>query len=222
MENTMEQIGPRMRQILNSIPNQLPLFDIACDHGLIGLTALIEGKCSEVIFIDQVEKIIEKLNIKVKKYPKNFQDKIRMIAINAAKYESYLPTANYVIAGIGGNTMLSIIDQILKVVDVKTSHFIFVPHQQIFEFRQGLIDRELAILNETVIMENGKFREVIVSNKSGQKATVFGQYLKMIDGNLPIMYWEQLLKYHQMRSLDEKRLNCKIQLEDFLMAIKNS
>jgi len=43
----------RIEAILRYIRPGRPLYDLCCDHGLIGLTALLEKGSSKVYFVDQ-------------------------------------------------------------------------------------------------------------------------------------------------------------------------
>lgn len=91
----------RLQTLLDRCHSDLPLWDLCCDHGLLGLQALNSGRFTEVIFNDIVPHVLEPLRRQV-------GDDARVICAPAEDIPEQL-TGNLVLAGIGGERILKIL-----------------------------------------------------------------------------------------------------------------
>ena len=57
----------RLKKIVNLIPVTNELFDVGCDHGKIGVNALLEGKTQRVVFTDISRPSLEKARLLARK-----------------------------------------------------------------------------------------------------------------------------------------------------------
>ena len=80
----------------------LPLWDLCCDHGLLGLWALERGAHTEVIFNDAVAHVLTALPAKIAGRPG------RVVCANAEDISEPL-LGNVVLAGIGGEKVVKIL-----------------------------------------------------------------------------------------------------------------
>lgn len=91
----------RLQTLLDRCDSGLPLWDLCCDHGLLGLHALVSGRFSEVIFNDAVAHVLEPLRARV-------GDDARVIC-GLAEDISEPMHGNIVLAGIGGERIRKIL-----------------------------------------------------------------------------------------------------------------
>lgn len=91
----------RLQSLLDRCQGGLPLWDLCCDHGLLGLSALKSGRFSQVIFNDIVDHVLEPLRDKV-------GEDARVICAPAEDIPEPL-TGNIVLAGVGGERILKIL-----------------------------------------------------------------------------------------------------------------
>lgn len=95
----MAELGTRLQTIYDALLSQEEVWDVCCDHGLVGLKALQDSEIPFVHFVDQVPHIIEAL-------PE--EEKARYYAVPAEELDQSLG-GTVVIAGVGAYTILSIV-----------------------------------------------------------------------------------------------------------------
>lgn len=109
----MIRLRPVLRKIYdNLIPDQ-PVWDLCCDHGLLGEEALRSGLTKEVHFVDQSEPVMEKL-----KQQKGDLVGATFYLLNAANLPAPV-SGSIVIAGVGSHTMIKILDTLQWHSDIR-------------------------------------------------------------------------------------------------------
>lgn len=98
------EIPFRLKKILSLVPTCDILADVGCDHGMIGVQALIEGKVNKVLFTDISAPSLQKARILAEK--KGLISKCEFI-FGDGLCGCYADCA--VIAGIGGKEILKIL-----------------------------------------------------------------------------------------------------------------
>ena len=93
----------RLQALLDRCAPGLPLWDLCCDHGLLGLAALASGKFPEVIFNDSVPHVLTDLEPRLA----DFANARRVLSLAEDIGESL--TGNLVLAGIGGEKIFNIL-----------------------------------------------------------------------------------------------------------------
>jgi tRNA (adenine22-N1)-methyltransferase len=93
----------RLQALLDRCEPGLPLWDLCCDHGLLGIAALESGKFSEVIFNDAVPHVLDALAERLAGY-----QNARSIRALAEEIQEPL-TGNVILAGIGGEKIFKIL-----------------------------------------------------------------------------------------------------------------
>ncbi len=128
----------RLRAIYQELTPGLPVVDVCCDHGHLGLQAFLSNHFPEVVFIDQVEHSMIELEAKFNRYftSHESQIKVRFITSDAAKVKEPL-SGNVVIAGIGGNTMMKILEGLFQSADFKPNKLILCPNKQRENFEKS-------------------------------------------------------------------------------------
>src|SRR4051812_49221992 len=97
------RLSPRLEALLTRCVPGFPVWDLCCDHGLVGLAALESGKFTAVIFNDSVEHLLNLLKPKI-----NGRADCRIVHAFAEEISEPL-TGNLVLAGIGGEKIYKIL-----------------------------------------------------------------------------------------------------------------
>ena len=92
----------RLHCLLDLCLPGLPLWDLCCDHGYLGLFALNNSSYSEVIFNDVVPHVLANL-------PGKFAGRPARVICGPAEDIAEPLTGNVVIAGVGGEKILKIL-----------------------------------------------------------------------------------------------------------------
>lgn len=171
----MRKLSFRLKSILEIIEPREYFYDVCCDHGDLGIAAAQSSIATKVVFIDQVESIIDNLNLKLKATDIPSGIATFVYCKDARNNRLSLKNSNFVIAGIGENTAISILEQIDF---CENSEIILSIHSDNFLLREYLIQRGLKTTYEVAIEDNNKFYELIkVSNSKGVVTTKVGSTL---------------------------------------------
>lgn len=167
------KLGKRLQQIESMIGADYDhIWDCCCDHGLLG-AALLAGQTSACVhFVDRVAELIEQVEIKLlKHYPyratKGTEQRWQVHCRDA----SSLPLDNFkgrhliIIAGVGGDLVTQLVSTIHQQHPAKHIDFLLCPVHHQFTLREQLIALNFSLLNETLIIENQRYYEILlVSN----------------------------------------------------------
>lgn len=186
------------------------VWDCCCDHGLLGMALLERGIAKHINFVDIIPTLMEALEQSLQQFEQgkslpSWQVRCEDVA------QIKLPTAAkqvVVIAGVGGDLCLKLIEQIIanNPQSLHQLSFIICPIQHLYKVRAGLKACNLKLENEQIIVENKRFYEVLhVSVNASQTLTQTGA--QMWDKYNPQhhQYQQQLLN-HYTRMLNKDRL----------------
>lgn len=103
---------PRIQMLLESALVGSPIWDMCCDHGLLGLRALAREEFGEVHFVDQVPSIMKGLELKLQSL--SSQGLLNFYQLHCQKAESLsVPIeGSCIIAGVGGKTISIILSSL--------------------------------------------------------------------------------------------------------------
>lgn len=104
MKRNSLALTPRLSAIYQRCLQGEPVWDLCCDHGLLGLWALQSGEHPKVVFNDSVAHILERLVGKLGVYAA----RARMICALAEEIGEEL-TGSVVIAGVGADKIVKIL-----------------------------------------------------------------------------------------------------------------
>jgi tRNA (adenine22-N1)-methyltransferase len=103
----MIHLSPRLQALFGHLAEGEPLWDLCCDHGLLGQRALETGRFASVHFVDRVPEIVAALEERVRggaAVPAT----TTFHALDAQDLPHTL-RGSVVIAGVGGTTILEIL-----------------------------------------------------------------------------------------------------------------
>jgi len=186
------------------------VWDCCCDHGFLGMALLERGIAKHINFVDIIPTLMEALEQSLQQFEQGkFLPSWQVRCEDVAQIK--LPTAAkqvVVIAGVGGDLCLKLIEQIIanNPQSLHQLSFIICPIQHLYKVREGLKACNLKLENEQIIVENKRFYEVLhVSVNASQTLTQTGG--QMWDKHNPQhhLYQQQLLD-HYTRMLNKDRL----------------
>lgn len=169
----------RLHTLATYYNNTSVIYDIGCDHGLLGLSFTSRDEVREIYLVDPSPLVIRSLrqNIKTSHIPRG------NLSININQEEGQnlqlSPSPKCIfIAGMGGKEigeiLLSLQSQLLD-----HDRVVISPHRNILELRKTLSTTELGLVSESVLEEDGHFYLILVLEKRDNLPTVtpFGTYL---------------------------------------------
>jgi tRNA (adenine22-N1)-methyltransferase len=157
------RLSTRLEFIYQTLIPGHDVWDICCDHGRIGLKALGDGRFSTIYFVDQVPHIIERLQNKLNNLAK-FQEKLVMARFHAlpAQEISEKMKGNIVIAGIGGLTIVEILEKRTRKYGIEPRRLILAPQDHWQDLQDHLIENGLGHFQMTELLERNRTRRIFV------------------------------------------------------------
>ncbi|MCL1125027.1 tRNA (adenine(22)-N(1))-methyltransferase [Shewanella surugensis] len=173
------------------------IWDCCCDHGLLGAALLKQQTGSIIHFVDTVPHLMASLRRKLEHFfpqqeayqqpqaPHSWQ----LHCLNAKALQLAAPSQSQliIIAGVGGDLTIQIMDTILKAHPDHPLEFILCPVHHHYKVRQMLIQHKLGLIKETLIQDNQRFYEIIHVTTQHQKP------LSSVGSSM----WDLSLKAHQ-------------------------
>lgn len=143
------------------------IWDCCCDHGFLGLSLLARNAASTIHFVDIVAQLMEDLESQLLK-SHIVPNKVtlgsawQVHCLSAEKIPIPRNTSNLVIiAGVGGDLLIEIIEAILAKYPNQNLEFLLCPVHHNYKVRQALRKLNLGLVNEVLIKENGRFYEIM-------------------------------------------------------------
>ena len=205
------RLSKRLTKIAEKVEHDAIVYDVGCDHALLSCFLIEKGIAKKVYAGDN--KIgplkMAKANIEALK----LEDKVIPILADGLK-EAPLDVDTVIIAGMGFNTLKTILDE----VDVtRFKRFVVQINHQVKELRKYISDHRFKIIDEEVV-EDGHYYEIIVfAPTKGKRLTP----LEIDYGPILIKRKDEVFKDY-LRQKRDKLLTIKESHEDkaIIQAIK--
>lgn len=184
-------LSERLSKLRSYYSGERHVWDIGCDHGLLGLSFENVETVERIHLVDPSESVIQALKKRLlDSYITNaifHHQKGQEIKINS-------PSNCIFIAGMGGTEVGDIIRHLLKSLD-ESSRIVISPHRKILELRSLLHKLPLELIKEEVIEEGAQFYQILVlrKNETGPKVPLYGDDLWK--SPIGMRYLEHQLKY---------------------------
>jgi len=168
--NSSSKLSPRLNSIYELIvqaqqENPYPcIWDCCCDHGYLGIKILANKLCEKLIFVDQLPHLIEQLNIKLAPFDTGNH---QLIAADAGELNFRSGQRHLVIlAGVGGDSSIDIIQAIEKNNPTTIIDYIFCPSSGKQTLRKYLASNEFCLVDEKLVRDNKRYYEILLVKKS--------------------------------------------------------
>jgi tRNA (adenine22-N1)-methyltransferase len=157
------KLSPRFKIFVDKTLPGNPFWDLCCDHGYVGLEIFLSKKCSEVHLVDQLPHVMKKLEIFI-------QDKIEDssgLFLHTAKGQNLdsLLTGTVLIAGVGGKTIQTIVQDLLNRNLLDASRLLLSPHTDMKSFEE--------LINSSEFISKFSFTEKVPLADGGKIKTLF-------------------------------------------------
>lgn len=147
----------RLLDIINLIDKNKKVIDIGTDHGLVPLYLAKNGISKEILATDISEKSLDKLRSAL---TPELENKIATKVTDGFKEIDEEDNQVAVIAGMGANTIIDIIDQSLDFAH-NLDYMILASNINTEKLRVYLIDNGFEIINDFLTYDNGKYYDII-------------------------------------------------------------
>jgi len=163
--NPSSKLGPRLNSIYDLIvqaqqekPYQY-IWDCCCDHGYLGIKILANELCVKVVFVDQLPHLIEQLNKKIAPFDIGRHE---LITADAGDLTFNANVHHLVIlAGVGGDSSVDIVQRIKKNHPTELIDFIFCPSSSKQTLRKYLAKNKFSLLDEKLVYDNKRYYEIL-------------------------------------------------------------
>ncbi|WP_165721429.1 MULTISPECIES: tRNA (adenine(22)-N(1))-methyltransferase TrmK [unclassified Pseudoalteromonas] len=190
------------------------IWDCCCDHGYLGMALLKRAAANQVIFVDIVATLMNDLETQLSSINKlqktcNKNPQWQVLCQDVGKIEiAQNKSQVVVIAGVGGELLLSLIQQIIAnnaVEHLNNVRFILCPVHHTYKLRVGLKQLGLGLVSEQIVYDNKRFYEVIeVSFSSNNEISHTGNKMWDFSSAEHAMYQRQLINhYNKMLNKDK-------------------
>ena len=147
----------RLLDIIGLIDKNKKVIDIGTDHGLVPLYLAKNGISKEILATDISEKSLDKLRSAL---TPELENKISTKVTDGFKGIVEDENQVAVIAGMGANTIIDIIDQSLDFAH-NLDYMILASNINTEKLRVYLIDNGFEIINDFLTYDNGKYYDII-------------------------------------------------------------
>ncbi|MFV0499685.1 MAG: tRNA (adenine(22)-N(1))-methyltransferase [Bacilli bacterium] len=169
----------RMQEIINYSKDSSKVCDIGCDHGLVGISLILEHEIDLVIFSDILSEPLKSAINNTRQYeidPKKVEFRL---GDGLCPIESY-EVDTVIITGMGAKTIVEILSRDIKKTK-SFKKFVLQPTSGEELLRLWLSDNSFVINKESLIEDNGVFYETFcVSNGKSiltDKEIRFGKHI---------------------------------------------
>lgn len=146
------KLGRRLQALDKALPGRYQqVWDCCCDHGFLGLALLESGKAQHLTLVDQLPGLEAPLRaLMADQDPRRY----RILITDAASLTLSGKAGELVIvAGVGPDTLLSIVTGLCRHNDCSGTEFLLSPNGDTLRVRQGLQSLGFVLLEEGFVSE---------------------------------------------------------------------
>ena len=161
-------LRPRLLRVLSYIRTGDVLWDIGCDHGYLGMRALLEKNLRGLVCVDRSPSVIDGLKERMalenlppsvrghvlSRLPDYAQKDIRIICADAAHLPSQTVSGTVVLAGMGARAILRILDNFVFPNWEENTQLLLLPNAEAPLLEDAFSHRKNNLKQESV--EDGK------------------------------------------------------------------
>lgn len=162
------ELSGRLRAVADMVTEGARVADIGCDHGYTSIYLWKERKCPRVIAMDVRKGPLERAKASIDKYDLSDYIEVRLSDGTEALQENEADTL--LLSGMGGRLTISILERTYERLG-RAFDLILQPQSEIFLVRAFLRKEGIRIIDETMVLDQGKFYTVIKAQpgKDGKK-----------------------------------------------------
>ena len=172
MSSKLPPLSTRLQRLLTLAGEGEELWDIGCDHGLVGRWARAESYFKRVHFVDPAPLVVERLkNFLNADIPRLVPFEIhqkRADEITVTKEEN-----TFLMAGFGGQGMLQ---GLRHLKTLSYSRIVLSPHRDQLKVRSYLHSENWGLEHEEILNEDGQFYQILVLGiEAKRRVSLYGE-----------------------------------------------
>lgn len=201
----------KLSKRLNHISTMVPagythIWDCCCDHGFLGTSLLRKHVASKIHFVDIVPVLITNIENKLVEFYPDLEALWDVHCLDVAKLPLEKFSGNHliIIAGIGGDLMIRMIDALQRQHSTLEIDYLLCPVNRQFALRDKLIQLDFSLKDEILIEDKSRFYEILSisteANKYSKVSSVgdkIWQFANDSEEKIVKEYLEKTLKYYQ-------------------------
>lgn len=206
----------RIEFICNLIPEgDQAVWDLCCDHGLLGKQLLQKEKRGKVHFVDCVPSIMNKLEDELSLMSFDSKERFKCHTRDAHGVQLEGAHDTVAICGVGGQLAKSLVKSILEVNKDFCGSFIISAHYHMYDLRKSLSQLGLMLESEYIINDNSRFYEVIHVSFQGEKViSPTGSEMWNFQREIDCEYFRKLISHYERKAHSSK--SAKKIMNDYL------
>jgi tRNA (adenine22-N1)-methyltransferase len=187
-------LSNRLEFLASFYEGEESIYDIGCDHGLLGLSFKTNPKVKDIYLIDPNPYSVDLIKNSIDSY---ITEPILIHPLKISGEETKIISANSLIfiAGMGGKNIVEILSSWSEENFKNCSQIVLSPHRYILELREFLIKNGFSLIKEAVFFENDQFYEMVSVTKgsAGGEISLYGD--QMWQSEIGANYLEHRLKH---------------------------
>ncbi|SKA86051.1 tRNA (adenine22-N1)-methyltransferase [Caloramator quimbayensis] len=224
------KLSSRLSSIVNMIPKCNCLSDIGTDHGFIPIYTVLNDICERAIASDIKEGPLKTAKKNIEYY--GLQEKIELRKGSGLKVLKKGEADVIVIAGMGGYTISSLIDEGIEIAK-SAEHIIFQPAKYPEVLRKYLLSSGFKIYDEELVKEDNKYYHIIRASEgimnTYEREADYYIGLKLIEKRHPLLKdyidfkieeFNKILKELSIENQNSRYIEVKNLIKEFEDVIK--
>jgi tRNA (adenine22-N1)-methyltransferase len=154
------KLSQRLTALASFYEDEHSIWDIGCDHALLGLSFLSAPTVKSIHLVDPSLEVINALRYKIDAHIPNSQ-KISIHHQKGQQLQLDQHSKCIFIAGMGGAEIMAILHILIPQLS-SSDRVVLSPHGKILELRQYLRPSSLRLQGERMLQEYGEFYQLLV------------------------------------------------------------
>ena len=168
-------LSERLRTLRAHYRDHQSIWDIGCDHGLLGLSFLDLPIPPQIHLVDPSAKVIDTLTSHINSYITKNKDFLSIHRTRGQDIQLNPVKKLIFIAGMGGKEILDIYQHLLPSLS-SIDDLVVSPHRDILSLRLKLHHSSFFLDRETLVFEDGQYYQILsLSLRDGFKVHPFGE-----------------------------------------------
>lgn len=105
------RVAPRVRATLARLDAALAIWDLCCDAGILGRTAMDDDPAASVVFVDKRPRIAETLEARLAREPR-YARRSRVLVADIRQMPLPPSAVNFIVAGVGTNLICAFLGRL--------------------------------------------------------------------------------------------------------------
>lgn len=152
------ELSKRLQAVADMVTEGSRVADIGCDHGYTSIYLWREKKCPRIIAMDVKKGPLERAKANINKY--NLSDYIETRLSDGTEALKENEADTLLMSGMGGRLTIGILERAFGRLG-KSFELVLQPQSEIFLVRAFLREEGIKIVDETVVLDQGKYYPVI-------------------------------------------------------------